>query len=178
MLTLDRSRCQLMVIDFQVRLMPAIAEGEAAVSNALRLIRAAQLLEVPACVTEQNPAGLGHSLPEIAAAGLPTLSKMHFDASRADGFATLLAAGRDDIVVTGCEAHVCVLQTVLGLLDHGLRVQVVADAIGSRRVQNREAALARMARHGAQIVTTEMVVFEWLEDATHPHFREAVALIK
>jgi nicotinamidase-related amidase len=103
---------------------------------------------------------------------------MHFDASRAEGFAALLAPGRDDGVVTGCEAHVCVLQTVLGLLDRGLRVQVVADAIGSRREQNRDAALARMARHGAQIVTTEMVVFEWLEDATHPRFREAVALIK
>ena len=178
MLTLDRSRCQLMVIDFQARLMPAIADGETAVANALRLIRAAQLLEVPACVTEQNPAGLGHSLPEIAAAGLPTLSKMHFDASRAEGFAALLAPGRDDIVVTGCEAHVCVLQTVLSLLDRGLRVHVVADAIGSRRVQNREAALARMACRGAQIVTTEMVVFEWLEDASHPRFREAVALIK
>ena len=178
MLTLDRSRCQLMVIDFQARLMPAIADGETAVANALRLIRAAQLLEVPACVTEQNPAGLGHSLPEITASGLPTLSKMHFDASRAEGFAALLAPGRDDIVVTGCEAHVCVLQTVLGLLDRGLRVHVVADAIGSRRVQNREAALARIARHGAQIVTTEMVVFEWLEDASHPRFREAVALIK
>jgi len=178
MLTLDRHRCQLMVIDFQARLMPAIAEGEAAVANALRLIRAAQLLEVPACVTEQNPAGLGHSLSEITAAGLPTLSKMHFDASRAEGFAALLAPGRDDVVVTGCEAHVCVLQTVLGLLDRGLRVHVVADAIGSRREQNRDAALARMARHGAQIVTTEMVVFEWLEDATHPRFREAVALIK
>jgi nicotinamidase-related amidase len=82
------------------------------------------------------------------------------------------------VVVAGCEAHVCVLQTVLGLIDSGRRVFVVQDAIGSRRAENKEAAVRRMERHGAEIVTTEMVVFEWLGSAEHPRFREAVALIK
>ena len=71
-----------------------------------------------------------------------------------------------------------VLQTVVGLLEAGCRVYVVGDAVGSRRAENREAALGRMAAHGAEIVTTEMVVFEWLDTARHPRFREVVKLIK
>jgi len=78
----------------------------------------------------------------------------------------------------GCDAHVCVLQTVLGLLDGGRPVFVVRDAVGSRRVESKETAIRRMERHGAEIVTTEMVVFEWLETAEHPRFREALALVK
>ncbi len=102
---------------------------------------------------------------------------MSFGATRAPGFLERLPEGRD-CVVTGCEAHICVLQTVLGLLEAGRRVTVVADAVGSRKTENRDAALARMAAHGAEIVTTEMVVFEWLGTARHPRFREVVRLIK
>ncbi len=98
-------------------------------------------------------------------------------AEPADGFTEALP-NRPDIVVAGCEAHVCVLQTVLGLLDGGRRVFVVRDALGSRRAESKETAIRRMERHGAEIVTTEMVVFEWLGTARHPRFREAVALIK
>jgi len=82
------------------------------------------------------------------------------------------------IVVAGCEAHVCVLQTVLGLLGAGRKVYLVRDALGSRQAESKETAIHRMERHGAEIVTTEMVVFEWLESAEHPRFREAIALIK
>ena len=85
---------------------------------------------------------------------------------------------RAEMVVAGCEAHVCVLQTALGLLAAGKRVHVVRDAVGSRRPESKAAALERLARHGAEIVTTEMVLFEWLESAEHPRFREIVALIK
>ncbi|MGA8157208.1 MAG: isochorismatase family protein, partial [Rhodoplanes sp.] len=98
-------------------------------------------------------------------------------ASRAPSFAEMLA-DRPEVVVTGCEAHVCVLQTVLSLLDAGRRVYVARDAIGSRREESKEAAIRRMERHGADIVTTEMVVFEWLGTAEHPRFREAAALIR
>ncbi|MDA3857540.1 MAG: isochorismatase family protein, partial [Roseovarius sp.] len=87
-------------------------------------------------------------------------------------------AGDADLVVIGCEAHVCLLQTVLGLLSAGRKVYVVADAIGSRMVESRCTALGRMERHGAEIVTTEMVVFEWLSSAEHPEFREMLKLIK
>jgi len=103
--------------------------------------------------------------------------KQHFDACREPGFLGRFGARRD-IVVLGCETHVCVLQTVLGLLHHGYTVRVVQDAVGSRTDANRIAALNRMATHGADLVTAEMVVFEWLETADHPRFRDGVRLVK
>jgi nicotinamidase-related amidase len=102
---------------------------------------------------------------------------MTFDARRAAGVSDWVG-DRRDIIATGCEAHVCVLQTVLSLLDAGRRVYVARDAIGSRREESKEAAIRRMELHGADIVTTEMVVFEWLGTAEHPRFREATALIR
>ena len=146
------------------------------IANARRLTAAAELLAVPALVTEQNAGGLGPTVPDLAPEPGTAFPKMSFGATRAPGFLDRL--GDRDVVVVGCEAHICVLQTVIGLLEVGRRACVVADAVGSRRVENREAGLARMAAHGAEIVTTEMVVFEWLGSARHPRFREAVKLIK
>ncbi len=95
------------------------------------------------------------------------------------GFATLLPPGTREVVVTGCEAHVCVLQTVLGLLERGgLGVVLVADAIGSRDPANRDAAIERARGHGAEVVTAEMVLFEWMAGSTHPHFRDVQKLIR
>ncbi|MDT8328744.1 MAG: isochorismatase family protein [Roseovarius sp.] len=178
MLTLDARASHLLVIDFQARLMPAIHDSAPVVQNAGRLLAAARRLELPISYTEQNPKGLGTTLPELAPEpGEAVLHKMTFDACRTPEVAKALA-GTDALVVLGCEAHVCVLQTVLGLIAAGRRVYVVADAIGSRMEENRRAALGRMDRHGAEIVTTEMVVFEWLASAEHPEFREIVKLIK
>jgi nicotinamidase-related amidase len=142
------------------------------------LIAAARKLGVPVVVTEQNPKGLGPTVPELAVAGLPTLAKMEFDAARAAGFFEMLPKDRPDILVTGCEAHVCVLQTVLGLIEAGHTVRIARDAVGSRRAESKEAAIERMRGHGAEIVTTEMAVFEWLGTAADPDFREIAALIK
>ncbi|MEQ9331780.1 isochorismatase family protein [Thalassobaculum sp.] len=174
---LDRTTALLLVVDFQARLMPAIDQGEAAVANARRLLDAAALFEVPALFTEQNPAGLGPTVPALAPDPARVFAKMTFDATRAPGFLDRVPADRQ-VVVAGCEAHVCLLQTVLGLLDAGRRLWVVRDAVGSRRAESKEAALDRMARHGAEIVTAEMVVFEWLQSAEHPRFREALRLIR
>jgi nicotinamidase-related amidase len=174
---IDPARSLLLVIDVQVRLMPVIAEGAGVIANAGRLIAAAGLLDVPVLVTEQNAGGLGPTVPDLAPAPGTAISKMSFGATRTLGFLDRLPEDRD-CVVTGCEAHICVLQTVLGLLEVGRRVTVVADAVGSRTTGNRDAGLARMAAHGAEIVTTEMVVFEWLGSARHPRFREVVRLIK
>ncbi|MGZ8387183.1 MAG: isochorismatase family protein [Rhodoplanes sp.] len=168
----------LLMIDFQAKLMRAIDDAATAIGNAGRLLGAAQMLGVPVLFTEQNVNGLGATVPELSSrANGPVAHKMTFDACRAAGFADMLA-DRPEVIVTGCEAHVCVLQTALGLLDAGRRVYVVRDAIGSRRAESKEAAIRRMERHGADIVTTEMVVFEWLETAEHPRFREAAALIR
>jgi nicotinamidase-related amidase len=177
MLTIDRERSLLLVVDFQSKLMPAIHEGARAVANAKRLIEAAKLLEVPTFFTEQNAKGLGSTVSELAPDEKSLTHKMYFDACREPDFLRRLQ-DRPDAVVAGCEAHVCVQQTVLGLLDAGRKVYVVRDALGARHPENKETAIHRMERHGAEIVTTEMVVFEWLATASHPRFREAVALVK
>jgi nicotinamidase-related amidase len=178
MITIDRDRTTLLVIDFQQRLMPAIDGASGVLTNAGRLIEAAKKLGVPAVVTEQYPRGLGPTVPELAVDGMPKLAKMDFDATRADGFFELLPKDRPDFVVAGCEAHVCVLQTVLGLIDSGHAVHVVRDAIGSRRTESKETAVERMRGLGAEIVTTEMALFEWLGTAAHPRFREISVLIR
>lgn len=174
---LDPSRSLLLLIDFQARLLPAIDEGAAAVANARKLLDAARILEVPVLATEQNPRGLGGTHPDLLLPADSILPKMTFDAGATPEILSRLPEDRVP-VVAGCEAHVCVLQTVLGLLDRGRRVVVVADAIGSRRPESRETALRRLDRHGAEIVTAEMVIFEWLGSAQHPRFREALALVR
>jgi len=177
MRTIDRETSALLVVDFQSRLMPAIEHGAAITANARLLLRAAGLMDVPVAFTEQNHRGLGATVPELAPRTHdPVLAKMTFDACRDGGLANL--PHQPNLIVAGCEAHVCVLQTVLGLLDAGRRVFVVQDAIGARRAESKTVALRRMEQHGAEIVTTEMVVFEWLATAEHPRFREALALLK
>ncbi len=168
----------LLLIDLQERLMPAIQDNETIVARAVRLAEAAQLLGVPVCATEQNPAGLGPTVAPLAAYPRVVLSKTAFSAVDDPGFLALLPSGAGDVVVAGCEAHVCVLQTVIGLLDCGHRVFVAADAVGSRDPADKAAALDRASRHGAGIVTSEMVLFEWLRDARHPKFREVQKLLR
>ncbi len=175
---LAASASSLLLVDLQLRLMPAIAGGDAVVANAGRLAEAARILDVPIVATEQNPAGLGGTVAALARLPSAIAVKTHFDATREDGFDDLLPAERPTIVVAGCEAHVCVLQTVLGLLSRGRSVALVRDAVGSREPGNRDAALDRAKAHGAELVTTEMVVFEWLGTSEHPRFAEALRLVK
>lgn len=205
---LDADESQLVLVDYQARLMPAIFEGELVLANALRLARLASLMQVPVWGTTQNPDGLGATMPElqtlIEAAGGKTLAKMHFNAVE-DGLGELLRPpvrktqgggnarslpkhlqkaapaeeeGRSVIVVAGCEAHVCLMQTALGLLDEEFEVWVVTDACSSRTERNRDAAFDRLAGAGAELVTTEMVAFEWLRTAEHPAFGKVLELVK
>ena len=206
---LDVEDCQLVLVDYQTRLMPAIFEGPLVVANAVRLARMAQLMKVPLWATEQNPAKLGQKMPELGAlvaqSGGRTLAKMSFGAC-ADGLADWLrpparyAPGggtarslpkhlqktqppaaperNNSIVIAGCEAHVCLLQTALALLEQDFDVWVVTDACGSRTERNRDAAFDRLAGNGAELVTTEMVAFEWLRTADHPLFKQVQGLIK
>ena len=177
MLTIDVEASTLIMIDFQAKLMRAIEDAADAIANARRLVDAAAILGVPALFTEQNAKGLGPTVPELAPDPSLIVPKMTFDACGEVSFLPRLGTGHS-VVVTGCEAHVCVLQTVLSLLENGRQVFVVRDAIGSRRAESKETAIRRMECHGADIVTAEMVVFEWLKTAEHPRFREVAALIK
>ena len=185
---LERAKSVLVLVDYQSRLMPSIHGGEAAVAEAVFLARAARALGVPVVGTEQNPAGLGPNVDEVRALCEPTLAKTHFDAV-ADGLThTLQAAQRarggelghelGQVVIAGCEAHVCLMQTALGLLASGLRVMVVADACGSRRPADKELAMQRLARADATLVGAEMVVFEWLRTCQAPEFRAVLQLVK
>lgn len=171
----------LLVVDVQSRLLPAIAAPERVVANTAVLIQAARRLNVPILVSEQNPRGLGTTVEALAAMVSPdeVAAKMHFSCLGDDGFGRRLAAlGRSQAVVVGIEAHVCVLQTALDLVADDHAVFVVADATGSRAPDNHALAMARLRAAGAAIVSTEMVVFEWLEKAGTPEFRALTALIK
>ncbi len=177
---LQAERCQLVLVDYQARLLPALHEGARALAEALLLADAAQLLGVPVLGTEQNPAGLGPNAPALAQRCARTLAKTHFDACE-DGLLQALdddPAGRSEVVIAGCEAHVCLLQTALGLRRAGRTVWVVAPACASRAAADHALALQRLAAAGAQVVSTEMVIFEWLQDCRHPRFREVLTRLK
>lgn len=178
---IDRKQSLLLIVDVQEKLAPAIHDGTAAIANNRRLLAAAERLGVPVFVSEQNVRGLGPTVPELQPlpAAAQRFDKLHFSCAREPGFLERLAqTGRRQIVVTGMEAHVCVLQTVLGLLGSGYAVFLVEDAASSRTAANRAAAIARARTAGAQIVTTEMVCFEWLERAGTDDFRALLPLIK
>jgi len=167
----------LVLVDYQHRLMPMIHGGAQAVARALRLADAARELGIRVFGTEQNPAGLGPNDEALRQRCASTLAKMHFDACE-DGLLELLGGDPAEVVIAGCEAHVCLLQTALGLLRAGRRVWVVADACGSRSAQDHALAMQRLQQAGATIVSTEMVVFEWLHSCTHPRFKPVLGLVK
>lgn len=173
-----REGCALLIVDFQERLMPAIADGAAALGRAQFLADAARLLAIPTLVTEQNPGGLGPTVAALETHAAPVVAKTTFDATRADGFWDALGADASAVVVAGCEAHVCVLQTCFRLLAAGRRVHLVEDAIGSRDPANKAAAVARLRAAGADVVTSEMVAFEWIEDCKDRDFKALVGLVK
>ncbi|MEQ8652443.1 MAG: isochorismatase family protein [Kiloniellales bacterium] len=171
----------LLAIDFQSKLAPAIHEGEAAIAAAARLIQIARLLEVPCLATEQYPQGLGHThadlLPLFQAEEV--MAKLAFSAGREKAFCDAVAStGRNQLVVMGMEAHVCVLQTALIMAEKGYSVFVVADAVGSRDPKNRTLGLERMRAAGLTIVSSEMVAFEWLARAGTEDFKAALPFIK
>jgi len=156
---IDAERSALLVVDLQAKMVPALANAEQVVVNVVWLIRIAQRIGVPVAGTEQYP------VSAIAA-------KTRFSAVAAKCLGNLPGHDRAQVVVVGAEAHVCVLQTALELLQEGKEVYVVADALGSRRPEDRDVALTRMRDEGIRVVTREMVAFEWLGEAATPLFRE------
>ncbi len=172
-----RSSC-LLVIDLQAKLMPAISGGAEVVETTNRMIRVAETMALPVLFTEQNPRGLGETVEQVETrAPKQVVEKMTFNACGADALAEAIGDCRQ-VVVAGCEAHVCVLQTVLGLLTAGRQVFVLEDAVGSRDPVNQARALTRMAANGAEIVMSEMAIFEWLGSAENPSFKAVLGIVK
>ncbi len=187
-LMIDRSRSVVVLVDYQERLMPAIAESAVVLARAALLGRIGALLGVPVVATEQNPNRLGPNLPEVAQSAGTVLGKMSFGAcgdgllahldTLADAGGRSASAAARHVVIAGCEAHVCLLQTALPLLDTGHRVWVAADASGSRRTSDHALAMDRLRQAGATIVSVEMVAFEWLRSCEDADFKAVSALIK
>ncbi len=171
----------LVVIDMQERLVPAMQAPARTIANTRLLLQAAARTDVPAILTEQYPQGLGATVSEIkkSAGAAPILPKMHFSCMEDIDFArTFAALNRKQAVIAGMEAHICVVQTAEGLVEVGYDVFVVSDATASRSLDSERACLARLSASGVSIVTTEMVVFEWLGKAGTPAFKELLPLIK
>jgi hypothetical protein len=168
-------------VDIQERLLPAMHERERVLQNALRLVKGAEVLKLPVLVTEQYPKGIGCTVVELAAAipGFSSMEKTAFSCCGARDFVpSLISKGVKEVVLCGIEAHVCVCQTALDLLDQNFGVVVVADAISSRTNENRLAGIERMREAGAVIVSTEMILFELLGEAGTGEFKRILEFIK
>lgn len=194
----DRIRAEggaLVLVDYQQRLMPAIDRSAEVLADAVLLADIARALGLPVLGTEQNPDGLGPNDPAVRDRCIRTLAKRHFDACE-DGLLQALDEcpappgegdrpglpgppdGARDVVIAGCEAHVCLLQTALGLRRAGHRVWAVASACGSRRASDHALAMQRLRDAGVMPVSLEMVAFEWLHSCRHPAFKAVLTLLK
>lgn len=178
--TLHRERALLLVIDIQERLAPAMKYGEKVIANTNILIQVAGMMDMPVVITEQYPQGLGATVAAIdtGPAAVTTCAKTTFSACTDEVAGVLTKLGRKKIVVTGMETHVCVLQTVRGLLDMGHQVFLVQDAVCSRTKENFRNALSQMAAMGAVITNMETVIFDLLKEAATDEFRAALKLVK
>lgn len=163
----------LVIVDVQTRLAPAIHDGQRVAENCVWLAQVAARMGVPVVVTEHFAAKIGTTLPDLKAvtADAHYVEKTAFSAQADACLSTTAVAERHQVVMCGTEAHVCVQQTALDLRWAGKQVFVVADACGSRDPANRDLAFARMRAHGIEIVSREMVVFEWLERGGTELFR-------
>lgn len=177
---LSRRNARLLIVDVQEKLIPAIPVADQLLANCRKLIEGATALEIPIHGTEQYPRGLGKTVPTLAESLGELPEKVRFSCAEVLGWQPSAADpdSRDQIIVAGIEAHVCVQQTVLDLLVLGFRVYVPADAIASRKKLDWKTALGRMSTHGAIITTTESILFECCETAGTPEFKTISALVK
>jgi nicotinamidase-related amidase len=176
---LRREESFLLVIDVQEKLAPHVQGHEQVISRSAALIRAASLLRIPVIVTEHCPDRIGSTVPSLKALAPEVLAKTHFAGTDEPSIADRLASlNRKQAVVCGMEAHVCVMQTALGLRDAGYQVLLVADAVGSRRPNDREIAIGRLRAAGCWVGSSEMTLFEWMGHAGIPEFRELLGVIK
>lgn len=178
---LDPATSLLAVVDIQERLVAAVPGSDVVVARASRLAEAARLLGVRAALTEQYPRGLGPTPPALAALLPPAHAKTAFSCCGCSAFAALVDAPADAphaVVLCGLETHVCIAQTALDLLARGLRVSIAVDAVAARHAIDHEIGLRRLEAAGAILTTTEAILFEWLRDAAHPHFKAVQTLVR
>jgi isochorismate hydrolase len=178
---LKKATASLIIIDMQERILPVIRNYETVTDNTIKLIKGFKILNLPVYYTEQYPKGLGQTTQKILNEldGLKAFQKMNFSCSGAENlFDELKAKQLKQIVVCGVESHVCVQQTVLDLLANNFQVNLIADAVSSRKEIDYNIALDRMRINGAEITTTESVLFELLEVCGTPEFKEVSSIVK
>jgi nicotinamidase-related amidase len=174
---LDPARAALVVIDVQEGFRKAIRGFDRVAEAGAALVKGATAIGMPVLVTEQYPKGLGRTaLPVVEALpdGVEVVEKLCFSAPEADGFDLM---GRDQVLLCGVETHVCVNQTALDLLDDGVEVHVVSDAVGSRFDDDKAVGLEKMERAGAVISSVETALFELVGRAGTPQFKEVQKVI-
>jgi len=178
---IDAGDAVLYVVDVQERFLPAMHDAERLVAQCEKLLRAAGMLDLPVILSEQYPKGLGKTVAPLAglAGEAPIVAKTQFS-----GFADptirhhLAGLGKTQVLLCGIEAHVCILQTAVGLKEAGYAPFVVADAVTSRAASSVDLALDRLRLNGVEVVTVEMVVFEMVRDAASELFKPLTGLIK
>jgi len=173
--------CCLLVIDVQSRLLPVMHEPQTLLENLIKAVKGFQLLEIPLLLTEQYPKGLGPTVPELYTllSSLKPIEKNSFSCCNEEKFLTELhRLSRQQIVVCGIEAHICVYQTCLDLKNRGYEVFLLTDAIASRKRSDRELTLRILEKEGINLTGIEMTFFTLLETCRHPRFKEIAAIIK
>jgi nicotinamidase-related amidase len=178
---LEPAAALVAMIDIQDNHFHTVVDGPATLDRAVRLVRAARLLELPVLWTEHYPKAFGPTLPAMAEAlaGLEPIAKTSFGCFGEPRFAQAVAdSGRGQLVLVGSETHICIQQTGLEALARGMEVVLVADALTARASHDHRYALERMAQAGAVVTTWEALVYEWMRGASHPRFRDVLALVK
>ena len=171
----------LTIVDVQGKLAQMMSGKQALFENLQKIIKGIQALEIPILWVEQNPEGLGSTIPEVAEllAGINPISKLSFSCCKNERFIQALkAANCNQILIVGIEAHICVYQTAMDLVKLGYEVEVVTDAVSSRTVENKNVALQKMSRAGVSLTSTEMALFELLEVAEGEQFKEILKIVK
>ena len=178
---LEIGNCCLVVVDVQGKLAQLMYDKQILFKNIQILIKAAKILDIPILWCQQCPDSLGPTVPEIAEllADSGPIDKAAFSCCGSEQFnARLSELARQQVLLCGIEAHVCIYQTAVDLLGKGFSVDVIADAVSSRTAENRQIGLSGMARQGVNISCTEMALFELLKTAEHPQFKQIAKLVK
>ena len=176
---LNQEKTLFLIVDIQEKLLNAVFNKEVLKNKSVILTKVARILDIPVVITEQYPKGLGNTVEEIKSNifNATYFEKTDFNALTDDCLYKLLK-DKEQIVIMGIEAHICVYQTAMALLNEKFSVTVVKDACGSRQESEYENALEVLEKNGAQIKTAEMIIFELLKSAKHPNFKEIQTLIK
>lgn len=177
---LDPARAVLVVIDIQEKLHRAIEGKDNITKSAVKTIKLAKVFDLPIIATEQYPKGLGETIPEIKAEleGIEFIPKLEYSAFDQESFRKQLEeTGRDQIMLIGIEAHICILQTALDVLETGKQVHLIVDSTGSRDNWSKKFGMKRIKQAGGFLSTNEMAAYELMRKAKTPEFKEVIGFL-